>query len=521
MIMEKYPFSTYHEMNLDWLISTVKKLDKYIENLNVDEIIKQLVEDGTIYDHFGGYFNRYYLTYQDMQNDTELQNGMIVLCFGYKNPLDGGFSYFAVFDNAGTYSLACQNGLYANLAIEPRMEIVPFLALNNDNMGAAINNAQSAGVHQIFVRADLNCDIDTQINLYYDLEVSPETTFTLKKPIFMYNATLRGGSYVATADLPVQSMIQLKEGINTVDKSDILVNVSGKIGIGCFDGKGVITNCYIDGDNTGQFGIWGEKAPAEYTMDIRDCTIENFYLNGLFTEAKSCLVSGCTFDHNHVKSVPNGGGQICLKGGTTQGYNEIMNCQIKNPGGAATSGIELMTSANAIIHGNYIHNQGSSLDGIAIQDGCFADVYDNTLHGSGIHLYYSYSKVNTHDNWYASITGDNIRITDVTQSGAIKEKRFTGDLITITSAVKPLFDVEGYPALKESIAAGANVKVSLYEDDVFTLIDATNSEMVTVFGTKTGGFLVNGTLTNLALATDGTYIKITATNDCDVLIYRS
>ena len=177
MILDKYPRADLHELNLDWILKTVKHLQETVENLNVDEIIRELIEDGTIYDHFGGYFNRYYLTYQDMQNDTELQNNMVVLCLGYKNPMDGGIAYFGVSDNVGTRSLACQNGLYAHLAIEPKMEIVPFLALHSDDMGDAINDAQLAGVHQIFVRADLNCDIDTEINLSYDLEVSPETTF--------------------------------------------------------------------------------------------------------------------------------------------------------------------------------------------------------------------------------------------------------------------------------------------------------------------------------------------------------
>lgn len=527
MFTHRWPYQDMHELNLDWLLGVVNEMKEKVDNLNVDEIIKELIDDGTIYDHFGAYFNRYYLTYQDMQNDTELQKDMIVLCFGYNDPGDGGLSYFGIFDNAGTYSLPCQNNLFANILIMPEMEIVPFLAFNNDDMGAAINDAQNAGVHKILVREGLDCDIDTQIDLYVDLEVS-NTTFTLNAPIVMHGATLRGGGYTVGPNFPalVETMIQLNENTNTVDEAYILVNVSGKIGIGCFDGKGIITECTIDGQDTGKFGIWGETAPADYTMDIRDCYITRFWLNGLFTEAKSCLVQGCTFEYNHRQTTPNGGGQLCLKGGNTQGYNEVMNCQIKNPGGNVTSGIELWLSGNAIIHGNYIHNAGSDLDCIAVQSGCFADIYDNTLHGStalgtGIHLYGSYAKINTHDNWYASINGDNIRITDPTQSGAIKEKRFTAPLIKYTCAVKPLFDVEGAPVVQEHLAAAGELKVRMYEDDIFTLIDMTNAEMVTVFGTVSGNFLLNGTLTNLVLSTDGTDIKIKATNDCDVYIYRS
>lgn len=526
MILDKYPRADLHELNLDWILKTVKHLQETVENLNVDEIIKQLIEDGTIYDHFGGYFNRYYLTYQDMQNDAELQNNMVVLCFGYNIPLDGGFSYFAISDNVGPHSLTCQNGLYAHLAINPEMEIVPFLALNSDDMGAAINDAQNAGVHKIFVREGLDCDIDTQIDLYVDLEVS-NTTFTLNAPILMHGATLRGGGYTVGPNFPalIESMIQLKENTNTVDEAYILVNVSGKIGIGCMDGKGIITECHLDGQDTGKFGIWGETAPADYTMDIRECTIERFYLNGLFTEARSCLVSGCTFRKNHVQSIPNGGGQLCLKGGNTQGYNEVMNCQIVEPGGSATSGIEVWMSGNAIIHGNYIENKGSQLDAIAVQAGCFADIYDNTLHGDStngvaLHLYGNYAKVNTHDNWYAQWP-TNIKITDATQSGAIKEKRFTGDLLNITAAVKPIFDVEGSVSYKAHVTSGSSFDFKMYEDDILTIIDMTTGEMRQVFATVAGNYLIDAAFTHITLTAGSGQINLAVDQDTDVYIYRS
>ena len=525
MILDKYPRTDLHELNLDWLLKTVKYLQNEVENLNVDEIIRQLIEDGTIYDHFGAYFSRYYLTYADMQADTELQENMIVFCFGYKNPIDGGMAYFSTGANPDAHALPCQNNLHAYLYPMPEMEVTPFLAFNNDDMGAAINDAQSYGVHKIFVRADYNCDIDTEINLSYDLEVSPETTFTLNKPIKMHNATLRGGSYVVGPNLVPQSMIQLRDGNNTVDRVDMLVNVSGKIGIGCFDGKGTITNSYLNGDNTGEYGIWGEQAPADYTMDIRECVIEHFYSNGLFTEARSCIVTGCTFRKNHVKTMPTGGGQLGLKGGNTQGYNEVMNCQIVEPGGTATSGIELMTSGNAIIHGNYIENKGSLLDAIAIQDGCFADIYDNTLHGDGvngvaIHLYFNYAKINTHDNWLAQWP-TNIKITDATQSGAIKEKRFSGDLLDITAAVKPIFDVEGSWSYKAHVTSGSSFDFKMYEDDILTIIDMTTGEMRHVFATVAGNYLIDTAFTHITLTAGSGQINLSVDQDTDVFIYRS
>lgn len=522
MILDKYPRTDLHELNLDWLLRTVQHLKNTVENLNVDEIIKQLIEDGTIYDHFGLYFSRYYKNYADMIADTELQNDMFVFCFGAANPFDGGECYFHVIDTPG-YCYTLNNGLYAYPEHSRSMSVVPYIGIAG-GLAEAINLAQVKGVSELHVPKV--CDGEA-INTYIDIAagnkliVDKDVSLTLTYPIRMKDAILSGGKYYADANCPTQSMILLQEGTNVVEQAYIEVGQNGKIGIGCFDGIGMIKECELNGNNTGQFGIWGEQAPAEYVMDIRNCNIHHFYLNGLFTEARSCFVEGCVFEYNHIQSVPRGGGQLCLKGGTTQGYNEIMNCQIKNPGGNATSGIELMTSANAIIHGNYIHSQGSSLDGIAIQDGCFADIYDNTLHGRGIHLYYSYAKVNTHDNWYTSIVGDNILITDATQSGAIKEKRFTGDLLNITAAVKPIFDVEGSWSYKAHVTYGSSFNFKMYEDDILTIIDMTTGEMRKIFATVAGGYLIDAAFTHITLTAGSGQINLAVDQDTDVFIYRS
>lgn len=524
MILDKYPRTDLHEMNLDWLLRTVMEMKEKVDNLDVDAIIKELIEDGTIYDHFGLYFSRYYKNYTDMVNDPELQNDMFVFCFGAANPFDGGECYFHVIDSAGD-ALTCQNGLYAYPAHHDEMTVVPYYFITME-LGAAINMMQSKGIKKIYVPSGLEqATITTEVNLYSDLEVADNNQLTLDAPIKMHGATLKGGQYFPGANLAPQSMIQLVENTNVVDDVYIEVNISGKIGIGCMDGKGIITSSTIDGQDTGMFGIWGETAPAEYTMEIKECIIQRFYLNGLFTEARSCLVSGCTFRKNHVQSVPNGGGQLCLKGGNTQGYNEIMNCQIVEPGGSATSGIELWLSGNAIIHGNYIENKGSLMDAIAVQAGCFADIYDNTLHGDStngvaLHLYGNYAKVNTHDNWYAQWPC-NIKITDATQSGAIKEKRFTGDLLDITAAVKPIFDVEGSWSYKAHVASGGSFDFKMYEDDILTIIDMTTGEMRQIFATVAGGYLIDTAFTHITLTAGSGQINLSVDQDTDVFIYRS
>lgn len=524
MILDKYPRTDLHELNLDWLLRTVQHLQNTVENLNVDEIIKELIEDGTIYDHFGLYFSRYYKNYADMMADEELQNDMFVFCFGAANPFDGGECYFHIIDTSGD-ALTCQNGLYAYPAHHDEMSVAPYYFITME-LGAAINMMQTKGIKKIYVPSDLgSATITTEVNLTSDLEVANNVQLTLDAPIRMHGATLRGGQYFPGANLATQSMIILQENTNTVDEVYVEVNANGKIGIGCMDGKGIITECHLDGQDTGMFGIWGEQAPADYTMDIRECTIERFYLNGLFTEARSCLVSGCTFRKNHVQTIPTGGGQLCLKGGNTQGYNEVMNCQIIEPGGTATSGIELWLSGNAIIHGNYIENKGSQLDAIAVQAGCFADIYDNTMHGDStngvaLHLYGNYAKVNTHDNWYAQWP-TNIKITDATQSGAVKEKRFTGDLLDITSAVKPIFDVEGSWAYKAHVASGSSFDFKMYEDDILTIIDMTTGEMRQVFATVAGNYLIDAAFTHITLTAGSGQINLAVDQDTDVFIYRS
>ena len=526
MILDKYPRADLHEMNLDWILKTVGILKETVENLNVDEIIRQLIEDGTIYDHFGHYFVRYYVNYNDMVNDTEIQNGMFVYCFGGVNAFDGGECYFHIIDTNGD-CLPCQNGLYAYPQHTRSMSVVPWIAIAG-GLAEGINMAQAKGVSEVHVPK--SCDneaitTDIYVNAGNKLIVDKDVSLSMTFPIRMTDAVLSGGKYYADANCVPQSMIILTSGTNVVEQAYIEVGQNGKIGIGCVDGIGMVRECELNGNSTGQFGIWGEQAPAEYVMDVRNCNIHHFYLNGIFTEARSCFVEGCVFEYNHIQTVPRGGGQLCFKGGNTQGYNEVMNCQIKNPGGTSTSGIELMTSGNAIIHGNYIENKGSQLDAIAIQDGCFADIYDNTLHGDGvngvaIHLYYNYAKVNTHDNWYAQWPC-NIKITDATQSGAIKEKRFTGDLLDITAAVKPIFDVEGAVSYKAHVASGNSFDFKMYEDDILTIIDMTTGEMRQVFATVAGNFLIDAAFTHITLTAGSGQITLAVDQDTDVYIYRS
>lgn len=45
MISEKYPFETYHEMNLDWLLNRVKELEKKEDGCQCDtESIKKDIQ---------------------------------------------------------------------------------------------------------------------------------------------------------------------------------------------------------------------------------------------------------------------------------------------------------------------------------------------------------------------------------------------------------------------------------------------------------------------------------------------
>lgn len=71
MIIEKYPFETYHEMNMDWILAELKKLEQMIKTGDkdvMDEIKKIQTTIITIQNNITNLINEVHADEQDITN---------------------------------------------------------------------------------------------------------------------------------------------------------------------------------------------------------------------------------------------------------------------------------------------------------------------------------------------------------------------------------------------------------------------------------------------------------------------
>ena len=163
----KYPFTTFHQMNLDWFLEQFRELvsdwndfhdtiteeweayqssvndrvdglesdfgelqhdfevlynyvHDYFDNLDVqseiDHKLDEMLLDGTLGNLVKPYVTRYFNTLSDLSNDTALAEGSIVGTVGYYSVNDGGGALYYIASTAGSgWSEVLTSGLYAQL----------------------------------------------------------------------------------------------------------------------------------------------------------------------------------------------------------------------------------------------------------------------------------------------------------------------------------------------------------------------------------------------------------------------
>lgn len=278
------------------------------------------------------------------------------------------------------------------------------------------------------------------------VECLPDTVLHCNTPIELYNSEWYGGQILNDSS----SGILLRSGHSKLEKTEINVTSAGANGVSCFDGFGIIDSCIVDGHELANMGIWAdahEGVNNQYVLQIHNCKICNFQLNGIFTSAKCADIAYNLLDNNHISTDPSGGGQIDVVGKQTQGYQVVRSNIIQNGGGNLTTGIELDWSASAEVFGNVINVSTTHLYGIAIQNASHASIHDNTIIGgtaiASIGDNEDRNIIRTHNNWLAGTTV-NVMIRNQVSVVSLDEQRYEGDLITYASlaeTVPPVIDV--------------------------------------------------------------------------------
>lgn len=172
MAFEQFPYSNFHDLNLDWIISEVKKaiegfkalsdktddfettlnnaleyINNYFKNLDVQEEInnklEEMKENGELADIIAAFLKapNYYLSVQSMVADTSITNNSVAITASYNTAAnDGSCLYWIHTPKAYDFEIALSNNLYAYPCPMGIPTVREFGAIANNNIETPLKN---------------------------------------------------------------------------------------------------------------------------------------------------------------------------------------------------------------------------------------------------------------------------------------------------------------------------------------------------------------------------------------------
>lgn len=172
MAFEQFPYSNFHDLNLDWIISEVKKaiegfkalsaktddfettlnnaleyINNYFENLDVQEEINNKLEEmkknGELADIIASFLKvpNYYLSVQSMVADTAITNNSVAITASYNTAgNDGSCLYWIHTPKSYDFEIALSNNLYAYPCPMGIPTVREFGAIANNNVEKPLKN---------------------------------------------------------------------------------------------------------------------------------------------------------------------------------------------------------------------------------------------------------------------------------------------------------------------------------------------------------------------------------------------
>jgi hypothetical protein len=169
-----------------------------------------------------------------------------------------------------------------------------------------------------------------------------------------------------------------------VDGIEVRNNAS--VGIAVATAGAKIVNSRIVGlasPTVGCMGIWFDSPRVERLV-ISDNVVTDQRLNGIFGSGRNIEISRNFLSGNHRQVFPTGGGQICIKGVTTNANISIVGNTVEAGGGVVTSGVEIDGPPVNIVWNTI---RGQNLFGIILQSGFGHQVIGNVIGNSGTRVF--------------------------------------------------------------------------------------------------------------------------------------
>lgn len=172
MAFEQFPYSNFHDLNLDWIISEVKKaiegfkalsdktdnfettlnnaleyINNYFKNLDVQEEINNKLEEmkknGELADIIAAFLKapNYYLSVQSMVADTSITNNSVAITASYNTAgSDGSCLYWIHRPKSYDFEIALSNNLYAYPCPMGIPTVREFGAITNNDIETPLKN---------------------------------------------------------------------------------------------------------------------------------------------------------------------------------------------------------------------------------------------------------------------------------------------------------------------------------------------------------------------------------------------
>lgn len=172
MAFEQFPYSNFHDLNLDWIISEVKKaiegfkalsaktddfettlnnaleyINNYFKNLDVQEEINNKLEEmkknGELADIIAAFLKtpNYYLSVQSMIADTAIKNNSVAITASYNTAgNDGSCLYWIHRPKSYDFEIALSNNLYAYPCPMGIPTVREFGAITNNDIETPLKN---------------------------------------------------------------------------------------------------------------------------------------------------------------------------------------------------------------------------------------------------------------------------------------------------------------------------------------------------------------------------------------------
>lgn len=213
MAFEQFPYSNFHDLNLDWIISEVKKaiegfkalsdktdnfettlnnaleyINNYFKNLDVQEEInnklEEMKENGELADIIAAFLKapNYYLSVQSMVADTSITNNSVAITASYNTAgSDGSCLYWIHRPKSYDFEIALSNNLYAYPCPMGIPTVREFGAIANNDIETPLKNLINYST-----TTNNPCDISGQYQL-------KKPQYINKKYLANYNLTSDAG----------------------------------------------------------------------------------------------------------------------------------------------------------------------------------------------------------------------------------------------------------------------------------------------------------------------------------------